>query len=137
MPAAPLRWREWLPAAALLAWLAGGLVVAGRQVRDARRVLRLVRQGRPAPPWLAELVRDRRAELAAWQSDENGRAVLPPAWVERCLLVADSAAAFASGMEFRFLYNQQRDLLSIGWNHATGQLDKSHYDLLASEARST
>ena len=37
-------------------------------------------------------------------------------------------------MEFGFLYNQQRDLFSIGWIHATGQLDKSHYDLLASEA---
>jgi beta-lactamase regulating signal transducer with metallopeptidase domain len=56
--AAPLRWGEWLTAAALLAWLGGGLVVAGRQLRDARRVLRLVRQGRPAPPGLAALVRE-------------------------------------------------------------------------------
>ncbi len=57
-PAAPARCRAWLPAAALLIWLAGGLVVAGRQLRDARRILRLLRQGRPAPPWLADLVRE-------------------------------------------------------------------------------
>ncbi len=60
LPAAgpAVRWREWLPAAALLAWLAGSLVVAGRQLWDARRVLRLVRQGRPAAPWLEAQVRE-------------------------------------------------------------------------------
>src|SRR5262249_11804877 len=82
----------------------------------------------------AVLVRERRAELSAWQPDDTGQPAVPPAWVERCLLLADTAAGFASGMDFHFLYNQQRDLLSIGWNHATGQLDRGHYDLLASEA---
>jgi beta-lactamase regulating signal transducer with metallopeptidase domain len=56
-PAAPARWREWLPAAALWAWLAGALVVAGRQLRGAARVLRLVAEARPAPPWLEGQVR--------------------------------------------------------------------------------
>jgi beta-lactamase regulating signal transducer with metallopeptidase domain len=61
---APVRWREWLPAAALLAWLAGALVVAGRQLRHALRVLRLVAGARPAPPWLEALVRELAGELA-------------------------------------------------------------------------
>ncbi|HJT32324.1 MAG TPA: glucoamylase family protein, partial [Pirellulales bacterium] len=40
----------------------------------------------------------------------------------------------AEPMHFKFLYNQQRHLFSIGYNHALGRLDNAHYDLLASEA---
>jgi cyclic beta-1,2-glucan synthetase len=83
----------------------------------------------------AELVAQRRAELAGCQGD--GAARMPPAWAERCHQLADCAAALAAGMDFRFLYNDKRELLSIGWNHAAGQLDKAHYDLLASEASLT
>src|SRR5205085_2792681 len=42
--------------------------------------------------------------------------------------------AFADAMAFRFLYNERRHLFSIGFNLSTGKLDRSHYDLLASEA---
>jgi cyclic beta-1,2-glucan synthetase len=49
------------------------------------------------------------------------------------------ATAFADGMSFRFLYDPKRRLLAIGYRGADtngpGQLDPSHYDLLASEAR--
>ena len=49
------------------------------------------------------------------------------------------AAAFADGMDFGFLYDPRRRLLSIGYRTADaegpGALDASHYDLLASEAR--
>ncbi|HEX8910565.1 MAG TPA: glucoamylase family protein, partial [Anaeromyxobacteraceae bacterium] len=49
------------------------------------------------------------------------------------------AIAFADGMNFRFLYDPQRRLLSIGHRMADaegpGRLDPSRYDLLASEAR--
>jgi cyclic beta-1,2-glucan synthetase len=49
------------------------------------------------------------------------------------------AGAFADGMNFRFLYDPRRRLLSIGHRSADadgpGRLDPSHYDLLASEAR--
>ena len=42
-------------------------------------------------------------------------------------------------MDFRFLYDPQRQLLSIGYRLADadgpGRLDASYYDLLASEAR--
>jgi cellobiose phosphorylase len=38
-------------------------------------------------------------------------------------------------MDFAFLYDQDRDLLSIGYNATERSLDPSFYDLLASEAR--
>ncbi len=53
--------------------------------------------------------------------------------------LARRAAAFADGMSFRFLYDPQRRILSIGYRLADdlgpGRLDPSYYDLLASEAR--
>jgi cyclic beta-1,2-glucan synthetase len=53
--------------------------------------------------------------------------------------LAERATAFADGMSFRFLYDAQRKILSIGYRLADadgpGRLDPSYYDLLASEAR--
>jgi cyclic beta-1,2-glucan synthetase len=53
--------------------------------------------------------------------------------------LARRATAFADGMGFRFLYDPQRRILSIGFRLADaegpGRLDPSYYDLLASEAR--
>ncbi len=40
-------------------------------------------------------------------------------------------------MDFRFLYDRSRELLSIGFNVSEHRLDASYYDLLASEARLT
>jgi len=49
------------------------------------------------------------------------------------------AAALADGMDFRFLYDAQRRIFSIGYRLADaegpGRLDASYYDLLASESR--
>jgi cyclic beta-1,2-glucan synthetase len=53
--------------------------------------------------------------------------------------LAQRAAAFADGMNFRFLYDSERQILAIGYRLADaegpGRLDPSYYDLLASEAR--
>ena len=53
--------------------------------------------------------------------------------------LAARAAAFGDAMDFRFLYDSRRRLLSIGYRAANadgpGALDGSDYDLLASEAR--
>ena len=38
-------------------------------------------------------------------------------------------------MEFGFLFDPDRQLLSIGYRCADGSLDSNFYDLLASEAR--
>ena len=47
----------------------------------------------------------------------------------------DQARRLAAEMEFGFLFDPERQLLSIGYRIADGTLDPSCYDLLASEAR--
>ncbi len=49
--------------------------------------------------------------------------------------LAAMARAMAGAMEFGFLLDPERKLLSIGYRIADGSLDPSCYDLLASEAR--
>jgi cyclic beta-1,2-glucan synthetase len=53
--------------------------------------------------------------------------------------LASRATAFFDGISFRFLYDRQRRLFSIGYRLADGdgpgRFDPSFYDLLASEAR--
>ncbi len=41
----------------------------------------------------------------------------------------------ALSMDFKFLFNVQRRLFSIGFNLEEGTLDRSHYDMLCSECR--
>ncbi len=53
----------------------------------------------------------------------------------RLTVLADVAKSMAMSMEFGFLYNPDRQLLSIGYRSADGSLDSNYYDLLASEAR--
>ena len=66
----------------------------------------------------------------AAQTAETGRAL------NRCLAALESnARAMASAMEFGFLLDPDRKLLSIGYLVPEGRLDTSCYDLLASEAR--
>jgi cyclic beta-1,2-glucan synthetase len=45
------------------------------------------------------------------------------------------AAALGDGMDFRFLFDEARELFVTGYNVSSVRLDTSHYDLLASEAR--
>lgn len=58
---------------------------------------------------------------------------------ERFEALRARADALASEMDFRFLFDSQRQLLSIGYRLADagepGSLDNAHYDLLASESR--
>jgi cyclic beta-1,2-glucan synthetase len=54
---------------------------------------------------------------------------------ERLAAVEANARAMANAMEFGFLLDPARRLLSIGYRVADGTLDPSCYDLLASEAR--
>ncbi|MDD2921650.1 MAG: glucoamylase family protein, partial [Anaerolineales bacterium] len=49
--------------------------------------------------------------------------------------IAEQAGAIVTGMDFRFLFNERRQVFHIGYNANTEQLDPSYYDLLASEAR--
>ncbi|PZU45049.1 MAG: glycosyl transferase [Sphingomonas sp.] len=49
--------------------------------------------------------------------------------------IADRARGFAMAMDFRFLVDPDRQLLSIGWSENDNRRDEGCYDLLASEAR--
>ncbi len=53
----------------------------------------------------------------------------------RASRIADEARIFAMAMDFRFLMDPDRLLLSIGWSAADNRRDEGCYDLLASEAR--
>ncbi len=57
------------------------------------------------------------------------------ALTQRAAAVAQQAIELADGMDFGFLYDEQRGLFAIGYNVSGARLDGSHYDLLASEAR--
>ena len=75
-----------------------------------------------------------RRSIDSWRSDLLAR---DPAGyiVEYLETLATTALDLASKMEFGFLYDRQRKLLSIGYRCSDGTLDESCYDLLASEAR--
>ncbi|MGH6875207.1 MAG: glucoamylase family protein, partial [Aestuariivirgaceae bacterium] len=49
--------------------------------------------------------------------------------------IESEARSMALAMEFDFVLNRQRNLLSIGYRVADGSLDEASYDMLASEAR--
>lgn len=57
-----------------------------------------------------------------------------PALVESLDDLALRAGRFGDAMDFRFLYNDHRNLFAIGYNVPLERLDPAHYDLLASEA---
>ena len=53
----------------------------------------------------------------------------------RLSILEDTARSMALAMEFGFLFDRERKLLSIGYVMPEGTLDPNCYDLLASEAR--
>jgi len=56
-------------------------------------------------------------------------------WIRRARNAADRCDRLVSEMDFSFLYDEKRDLFSIGYDAERAALDKSRYDLLATEAR--
>ncbi|HET6158600.1 MAG TPA: glucoamylase family protein [Dongiaceae bacterium] len=73
-------------------------------------------------------IESHRRDLTA-QEDETA------SLAERLLAVEQKARSMALAMDFGFLLDHDRKLLSIGYRVADGTLDPSCYDLLASEAR--
>ncbi|WP_242390502.1 GH36-type glycosyl hydrolase domain-containing protein [Pararhodospirillum photometricum] len=59
----------------------------------------------------------------------------PEALRGRLRAVAHTARTLAMGMDFTFLFDPKRKLLSIGYSLANSRLDPTCYNLLASEAR--
>ena len=58
-----------------------------------------------------------------------------PSLAGRLAGIADRAKTLFDAMEFGFLFDPDRQLLSIGYRSEDGALDSNFYDLLASEAR--
>jgi cyclic beta-1,2-glucan synthetase len=76
------------------------------------------------------------ATYAAIESHRRDAATsLDTAQRARLRILEDTARSLALAMEFDFLINPDRLLLSIGYKTLEGALDPSSYDLLASEAR--
>ncbi len=81
--------------------------------------------------WLQAAARSLEAIRADLACTPEASAVLR----DRLNATVSVALAMANGMDFGFLLDPQRRLLSIGYRVAEGTLDPSCYDLLASEAR--
>ncbi len=80
--------------------------------------------------WLEALGR-----AAAAHARDQQQAGAQPALAQRLQVLADSARGMALAMDFAFLLDPERKLLSIGYAVADQRLDANCYDLLASEAR--
>jgi cyclic beta-1,2-glucan synthetase len=81
--------------------------------------------------WVAALLRSidsHRRDLSQTADDAD-------LWDARLLILEETARETAMQMEFGFLLDQERKLLSIGYLVTEGTLDSNCYDLLASEAR--
>ncbi len=78
------------------------------------------------------------ASLVWWQQLNDGLSSARMT-VERLLTdfqdLGELANAAVNGMNFRFLFDERRQLFHIGYNASTEHLDPNYYDLLASEAR--
>ena len=60
-----------------------------------------------------------------------------PLLAERYEVLAERLESLVAEMDFSFLYDSERHLLSIGYNATDHKLDENRYDLLASEVRLT
>ena len=76
-----------------------------------------------------------RCAIESHRRDIEGSAEAAASSVARLSALEETARATALGMEFGFLLDHDRKLLSIGYLVAEGTPDPSCYDLLASEAR--
>ncbi|MEX2584088.1 MAG: glucoamylase family protein [Gemmatimonadota bacterium] len=54
---------------------------------------------------------------------------------DRLKAIAERAFGYVMEMDFRFLFDEERELFSIGYQVASHSCDPSYYDLFASEAR--
>ena len=55
----------------------------------------------------------------------------------RCRELVNQIDRTVNNMDFKVLYDEKKELFSIGYNREEGQLTNSYYDLFASEARHT
>ncbi|MDX2033697.1 MAG: glucoamylase family protein, partial [Blastocatellia bacterium] len=58
-------------------------------------------------------------------------------FVQRTEALANACDDLIEAMDFRFLFDEEREMFAIGYNVSDGRRDDSYYDLLASESRIT
>ncbi len=80
-------------------------------------------------------VRAAQRSIASHRRDVSQTAEIAQALNERLAALESTARSMAEAMEFGFLLDPARKLLSIGYLVPEGKLDTNCYDLLASEAR--
>ncbi|MEQ1800955.1 MAG: glucoamylase family protein [Gammaproteobacteria bacterium] len=73
--------------------------------------------------------------IESWRRDSGRTHDAAHALKARLIASANTMRRLAYSMDFAFLLDPQRRLLSIGYRTADGSLDPNCYDLLASEAR--
>ncbi|MCB2209872.1 hypothetical protein KQH62_03155 [bacterium] len=81
-------------------------------------------------------------EQAAWDdwrqgfiADLNESARNTRTLLDQMNALIEKANFYLERMEFRFLFDEQREVFYLGYQVGSGKLDRNHYDLLASEAR--
>ena len=104
----------------------GELPEAYERIRE--RVRERLASPRPLYPMLRDVLEQLLRQLPAARA-----AALDLA--NRFQSVAALAQRYFDDMDFRFLFDENRQLLRIGYNVDAGTGDQSYYDLLASEAR--
>lgn len=122
-----MRAREALAQIPALGDLAAGATPGREELAGLQAALRELEPNRAAADalaWAAQLEED--LDAAA----ETAQDVLAD-----CGELARQASRFVTEMDFRFLFNRQRQVFHIGYNLDAGRLDDNYYDLLASEAR--
>jgi cyclic beta-1,2-glucan synthetase len=80
--------------------------------------------------WWADELLARLRHARAW-----GEQSMSSALRARLMEIAATAESLVAEMDFAFLYNPRRKVLSVGFDVTMGRHDRSTYDLLASEAR--
>jgi cyclic beta-1,2-glucan synthetase len=76
-----------------------------------------------------------RAWLETFAADLASGSAYATSYRDRLRRLGERYERMALNMDFTLLYNPQRRLFSVGYNLEDGRPDRSHYDLLASEAR--
>ena len=117
-----------------------GAAVGGHA--DARRSAGSLRDGDFSPDVPADGTRrkllrrrDELSKLDALIDGFNRSAQAAASFSGRLVALGALARQLFDAMAFDFLFDPERELLSIGYRVADGSLDPSYYDLLASEAR--
>jgi cyclic beta-1,2-glucan synthetase len=98
----------------------------------------------PLPPSFVSTVDSGNLAVSLWTLKQAALTLASESGVKRGLTkelavelrtVAELCERLVREMDFKFLYQRRKKALSVGFDVATGQLDPSSYNLLASEAR--